>query len=270
MNKSYTRSATGILFLLLGSSSAFAEPVDLNTWTVEEYSAGSGNWVVAGDGESVTQTINGNPTFFVSDFNTQGSEFTGNITVAPSGDNDYIGFALGIQPGDANNPNLSADFLLIDWKQGDQTFNFDGTTTTAEVGLAVSRVTGVPDRDELWGHIDATGGTGAVEELQRGLNLGDTGWSANVNYEFTFDFGPNDLEVFVNGIKELDIAGLFNDGRFGFYNFSHAQVTYAGFSKEESDNFPAPPSEVPVPAAVWLFGTALAGFIGFSRRRKVS
>ena len=30
-----------------------------------------------------------------------------------------------------------------------------------------------------------------------------------------------------------------------------------------------PPSVVPVPAAFWLFGTALIGFIGFSRRTKV-
>ena len=29
-------------------------------------------------------------------------------------------------------------------------------------------------------------------------------------------------------------------------------------------------SEVPLPAAVWLFGTALIGLVGFSRRRKVS
>ena len=29
-------------------------------------------------------------------------------------------------------------------------------------------------------------------------------------------------------------------------------------------------SPVPVPAAVWLFGTALVGFIGLSRRRKVA
>ena len=27
---------------------------------------------------------------------------------------------------------------------------------------------------------------------------------------------------------------------------------------------------VPVPAAVWLFGSALIGFIGFSRRRKIA
>jgi hypothetical protein len=33
---------------------------------------------------------------------------------------------------------------------------------------------------------------------------------------------------------------------------------------------PPPPSAVPVPAAVWLFGTALIGFFGMSRRRKVA
>ena len=30
----------------------------------------------------------------------------------------------------------------------------------------------------------------------------------------------------------------------------------------------APVSSVPVPAAIWLFGTALLGFLGFSQRRK--
>ena len=29
-------------------------------------------------------------------------------------------------------------------------------------------------------------------------------------------------------------------------------------------------SAVPVPAAVWLFGTALIGFIGYGKRRKVA
>ncbi|MFC1560704.1 VPLPA-CTERM sorting domain-containing protein [Pseudomonadota bacterium] len=31
-----------------------------------------------------------------------------------------------------------------------------------------------------------------------------------------------------------------------------------------------PPSAVPVPAAVWLFGTALIGLVGFSKRRKAA
>ena len=33
---------------------------------------------------------------------------------------------------------------------------------------------------------------------------------------------------------------------------------------------PAPISPVPVPAAVWLFGTALIGLVGFGKRRKAA
>ena len=33
---------------------------------------------------------------------------------------------------------------------------------------------------------------------------------------------------------------------------------------------PAPMSAVPVPAAIWLFGTALLGFVGFGKRRKAA
>ena len=32
----------------------------------------------------------------------------------------------------------------------------------------------------------------------------------------------------------------------------------------------AVPSEIPIPAAAWLFGAALLGFVGYSRRRKLS
>ena len=182
-----------------------------------------------------------------------------------------MGFALGILSGDANNPNLTADFLLIDWKQGNQQYTFDGTSTLAKEGLAVSRVTGVPNRDEFWGHTDIAATTGAVEELQRANNLGDTGWDDFETYVFTFDFGPTNLDVYVDSVLELSIVGSFNDGRFGFYNFSLADVIYSGFTEEDGsfppgDDIPA----VPVPAAFWLFGTALIGFIGVSRRRKVA
>jgi hypothetical protein len=47
-----------------------------------------------------------------------------------------------------------------------------------------------------------------------------------------------------------------------------------GFDKKDADSFTlnvgADLNPVPVPAAIWLFGTALVGFIGVSRRRKVA
>lgn len=42
------------------------------------------------------------------------------------------------------------------------------------------------------------------------------------------------------------------------------------FSFVNGDASPSPPSAVPVPAAIWLFGTGLLGLVGFSKRRKAS
>ncbi len=280
MNKLGVPFIACIFFITIGSSSVHAAAVDLSTWTTESYPAvsgfGSGVWtvsddVVAGDNGKVVQSVNGQPTFFYSDFDTFGSLFTSNITVS-GGDDDYIGFALGFNPGDSTNP--AADYLLIDWKKGTQTHNFGAPSntpgSTAFSGLSVSRVTGIPTADEFWGHVDfdhASSPLGqGLDELQRGATLGNTGWTIVTTNEFTFDFGPNDLEIFVNGTLELDIAGLFNNGRFAFYNFSQAGVTYAGL-EQDSGSFP-PLNPIPVPAAFWLFGTALVGLVGFSKRRK--
>jgi hypothetical protein len=280
MNKSHILGVVCTFLFSLSNSALYAAPVNLNNWTAESYPAVSGfpagSWAVQGGGSSVVQSNNGQPTFFYSDFDTFGSKFTGDIT-SGGGDDDYIGFALGFNPGDSTNG--AADYLLIDWKAGTQGHNFSTPSntpgSTAFAGLAVSRVTGIPTADEFWGHVDFSaadgGGAGGLQELARGNTLGATGWSAGATNEFTFDFGPTDLDVYVNSILELSIMGSFNDGRFGFYNFSQAGVTYAGFEKEVG-TFPRgdgiPP--VPVPAAVWLFGTALIGFIGMSRRTKVA
>jgi hypothetical protein len=230
--------------LLLGSSQAgFAQdPVDLNTWSDESYPAvsgfGAGVWTVSGDGSSVVQSVNGQPTLFYSDFNAFNSELEGVISPGSSGDDDYIGFALGFLPGDTGNP--SADYLLIDWKGASQSFNFGNPSCTpgslAPRGLAISRVTGVPTADEFWGHVNfdtpaCSGLDSGLVELARGTNLGDTGWQAGVDYTFKFQFTESNVKIYVNDVLELDVSGTFSDGRFAFYNFSQSNVTYRGFER---------------------------------------
>ena len=123
------------------------QTTDLRTWKEESYVSGSAQWTVSGNGEQVVQSINGNPAFFYSDFTVFNTKVSGTIIPGNSGDDDFIGFALGFNPGDTKNPN--ANFILIDWKKGTQAYGGG----TAQVGLAVSLVTGIPPlTPDMWGH----------------------------------------------------------------------------------------------------------------------
>lgn len=229
-----------MVLVLVGQANA-QPPVNLSTWTAESYPAvsgfGAGVWTVAGDNLSVLQSVNGQPTLFYSDFDVFGTTVQGKIKVETTGDDDFIGFALGFQSGDST--NSGADYLLIDWKQGNQSFNFGSPSCTpgsfAPRGLAVSRVTGIPTADEFWGHTDFGSSIGCPDqggllELVRATNLGSTGWMDNKEYTFKFVFNATSLKVFVDGVLEIDITGSFNNGRLAFYNFSQSTVRYSGFT----------------------------------------
>jgi hypothetical protein len=215
---------------------------------------GAGIWTVAPDGSAVTQSVNGQPTLFYSDFNVFNTKVEGKI-VSGGGDDDYIGFVLGFDPGDSS--SAAADYLLVDWKAGTQTFDFGAPSCTpgsvAPSGLAVSRVTGIPSADEFWGHVNFDASCSdlqsGLQELQRGATLGATGWSAGVSYKFKFVFNESKLEVYVNDALELDIAGSFANGRMGFYNFSQANVTYSAFTLD-------------CPALAESYGTGWPGTLG--------
>lgn len=254
----FLSSVCAVAVTALLSAPAMAAPVDLSDWLAE----GAGNWSLEAGNNGVLQTINGEPTVFHNNTNSQGKALAGTIKVKTTADDDFIGFVLGYQKGDLG-LGATPDYLLVDWKQADQ--EFDGIS--ASKGLAISRVTGAPGASSssaeslnFWGH------GGFVTELARGNNLGDTGWADNTEYSFALTFQSTLVEVFVNGVKELSVSGSFNDGAFGFYNYSQQNVRYAGIEETVA---PPAPNPVPLPAAAPLLLGAL-GAIGWLGRRRLA
>jgi hypothetical protein len=227
---------------LLATAISAQNPINLTPWTAESYQAVSsfpnGAWATAAGGGSVTQTNNGQPTIFYSDFDLYSLRIEGQITVTGS-DDDYVGFVLGFRPGDSTNPG--ADYLLLDWKRATQAFNFGAPSCTpgsnAQRGLALSRVAGVPTADEFWGHVNldtapCSTTTDSVTELQRGATLGATAWVRNQTYTFRIDYTPTRVIVHVDGVLQIDVNGTFGNGRVGFYNFSQGGVVYNAFTSD--------------------------------------
>ena len=209
---------------LLASASAFGGPVDLTDWSAEQVNGTPlSSWEIqnAPANDAVLQTQNSAPSFFFEGgTNAQGMALSGNIRVTQTGDDDFIGFALGIDTGDAN--SASADFILIDWKQGNQPGHCSGL---GAVGLAISRVTDTTGGEcPFWRH------NNGVSEIARATTLGSTGWNDNQEYEFDLQFTSGVIEVSVDGAVELSItaaqAGVtsFNNGAFAFYNYSQSNV----------------------------------------------
>ena len=136
--------------MVVGQASVSAAPINLSSWEQRGPTA-NGNWVVSPDGSSVLQTINGNPTYFVSPTNQSNTTIRGTLRVGTTGDDDLIGFVLGFNaPVTTGN---DSDFLLFDWKQTNQGNSFEG--------FALSRVNGTflpADYDPVfWERIDRPG-----------------------------------------------------------------------------------------------------------------
>ncbi|MGQ5702817.1 PEPxxWA-CTERM sorting domain-containing protein [Sandaracinobacteroides sp. A072] len=245
MNKLILATAAACL-----AGPVMAAPVDLSSWTAE----GGGNWNLQPGNNSVLQTVNGTPTVFYGPGNAQGLQLSGTIQVKTTSDDDFIGFVLGYHAGDL--AAASTNFLVVDWKQTNQ--NFFGCL--GQAGLSISLATqGLGDNAGAWCHQ----GNG-VTELARATNLGATGWVDNQEYSFDLIFTASNVQVFVDGVKEIDINGSFADGAFGFYNYSQSNVLYAGITEDVAPPVPGVPE--PATWAMLIAGFGLVG--GVARRRR--
>jgi len=243
-----------------------ALPLDLSGW--HEEGPGGGVWNVAGDNNSVTQTVNSStPTFFISDNPFINSTFSGSITVNTAGDDDFIGFVFGYQTPFSGNgdSNTDMEFILFDWKQTPQSGG-------ADEGFQLVRVDGDFSNNDIthghaasafWDHDSADADPGEFEVLAS--NIGDDmGWLDNTTYDFSLTYQSNLIEIVMDGGQFdnetiFSYAGAFQAGSFGFYNYSQQNVTYAGVGAEDAP--------IPEPATIALFGVGLAGLAGVRRRK---
>ena len=228
---------------LLGLSISGTANATYSNYVTDWYSDGSSSayWYV--DANNVLNQTNnaGQSVAYQSNGSAINKSFSGSIGVNRTSDNDFIGFVLGYQDGELNSHSKNRDLWVIDWKGGNQ-------WGMGSEGLALSHVT-----------------KKGFDEVQRGATLANTGWEPKTSYDYDLNFGSDLIELFIDGKLELSLtaaaAGLtaFADGAFGFYNYSQANAFY---SLDKS----AALSEVPLPAAAWLFAPVLAGIFGLKKR----
>ncbi|NYZ66260.1 fibronectin type III domain-containing protein, partial [Endozoicomonas sp. SM1973] len=197
-------------------------PVSLNNWQEYDYEGGSaGDWRVSDNGRYVKQHINGEPTFFISDFELAGNRFEGKFKVEDTGDDDFIGFVFGFK-------DLESPFYLFSWKKNNQ--------GAAKEGFSIIKIVKpTSNRDYFWNltsneHIKVLSQTFAS----------DRGWAPHKEYRFSLSYQVNgNIRVHIYDVESGDLlwdSGLIVDeepiglGKVGFYNFSQEDVVYEGFT----------------------------------------
>jgi hypothetical protein len=240
-----------------------AKPVDFTTFFEESFPHADSNtnpldmdtYPIANWASHTTATVashepNATPSVFYSPWQVVGKRITGTLNGLQ--DDDPMGIVLGFQPGNAtlgDSSVPSASYLLLDWKRVTQTTNFfdfevagftpfhklTGIATSTQ-GLVLSKVSGLPTADELWGRVDLSQNSqGGVTELVRGATLGTLGYAANTEYTLSVEFTSTHVVIDINGVPQFQFDGQFSDGRFGLYSCAQGTASGPQFSNFKVD-----------------------------------
>lgn len=215
-----------MLLLIIGSATTLLgqlTPVNLGNWTHEGLLE-NGNWTISEDSTSVRQSVNDEPTFFVSPDTFHNVTIRGSFFVDGT-DDDYIGFVFGYLRPVGEEEYF--DFYLLDWKGNTQSGAQEGFTLSKVLGY-VDVGSGTNTSHPYWDHMDTT-------QTVLGTYYGSTyGWARNVEYNFELIYESNRIRITVDTTLLFDITGDFRPGRFGFYNYSQPGVNYREFRVNEA------------------------------------
>lgn len=179
------------------------------------------------------------------------------VTNVPTG--SYFGMDTSgdkvIQNGEKNAITSAGTGVTLGTAQGvgdiDNTWSFGGNLGNhyTQAGLTVASAAGNT------ASIDMTGWTVFWNGGNIDMGQGTDGTDHFANVTCAVDCSAGDSFV-------LDYAAIVPDGGFkGFFYTLHLEGTIGAGSA---------PSAVPVPAAVWLFGSGILGLAGVARRRKAA
>jgi len=176
-----------------------------------------------------------------------------------------------------DSPDIVSSFITVDYNSATDVLTASGFANQLDddgIGTPLNIAGGtfdlaasVLDDGTLAGGSLAIGGTVAGLGFNSGTLL--TGSLTDIGFNIA---GGDPLE-FLFDVTGGDAAGLYG-------SLGGIILNSAGFGGSWAISFSSGPFQaiadvgtvgaVPIPAAVWLFGTALVGFIGMSRRRKVA
>ena len=172
-------------------------------------------------------------------------------------------------------PDITSAFINVDYNGGTDLLTASGTALSLDDDGVLPALNIVGGSFDLNATIDAAGilsggtisiggtiaGIGAISGILLTGELTDVGFSDTGGdpLEFLFDVTGGDLSSLYGGTGGIILTSSGFQNWVDFQNFAFSGV---------SDTFAVSP--IPVPAAVWLFGSALLGLAGFGRhsRRK--
>lgn len=198
---------------------------DLTTWSVVQYEVNAqpdADWQLYANDKAVNQTINCDPSIFLSDIDVRDTVVRGQLgaTDAP----DYMGFVFGYQD--------RGHYYLFDWKRTTASYqNFGVGNEGMTLRVIDVQGGGDPTGTDLWGS--------APTANTRELRDNNIAWGQYTDYDFELRFGGGTIEIIITATISGNVVehwvvndAAYTNGRFGYYVNSCQNVRFGRVSIE--------------------------------------